>query len=146
MHNPPAPVFGHHQMGFLTPHEAGTEKQAYRYDRDDHEENDGATIRLPQSGPQRPQNENDPEQQADREKHLPEASEIDILPALMAKPVIHGQVWNEAIDRGPLTYEAADNDDQQAGKQEIYAPDLERGVSFRQKAVRCKGRPPTMLS
>src|SRR5262249_14715967 len=33
--------------------------------------------------------------------YLPETSQIDILPALMAKPVIHGQARNEAIDRGP---------------------------------------------
>ena len=60
--------------------------------------------------PHAAEQDRDPDEQAKRKKNLPESSEIHKLPALMAKPVIHGQVRNEAIDRGPLTDEAADDD------------------------------------
>ena len=101
VNNPPAPIFGQHQVRFLAPHQTGGIEEADCNDRNDDEENDGAAVRLAQSRPKRPENEDDPQQQSDRKIDLPDASQVDILPSLMTKPVVGVEVRDEAVAPRP---------------------------------------------
>ena len=117
-------------MRFLAPHQTGGVEEADCNDRNDDEENDGAAVGLAQSRPKCPENEDDPQQQSDRKIDLPNASQVDILPSLMTKPVVDVEVRDEAVHRGPLSDEAANDNYEQAAKQEVDAQNLKFWVFF----------------
>ncbi len=128
VHDPPAPIFDHGDMGVLAPHQAGAVEQADRHGGQEQQADDrGAFALAAHHRPQRAADQEHPQHQADEQEDLPEAAEIGVFPALVPEPEVVLQP-HLVHHRKPLAGERTDHDQQQADPQEIHPEPLELGL------------------
>ena len=111
-------------MRVLTPHQACAVEQTDRARRDEKQRQQVPVgARLLERRRDRAHHEAEPQKETDKQKPLPETSEIDVFEALVTEPEIRIQA--EALTRRiPRAGERADDDDHQTHEQQVHAEAL----------------------
>ena len=73
-------------------------------------------------GPNRAEQEHDPQHQTGREHDLPRASEVQVFPSLVAEPA--PQRSQPLMHSGEFAKQAANDDQHERDKQNVYPPGL----------------------
>src|SRR6516165_5942886 len=89
---------------------------------DQKEGDETAPLRVAPRRRHRAPQQAEPEDEADREQYLPEAADLKIFPALVAKP--EPGVAQPLKDPGPLAEQAPNDDDQDSGEQQMSSSPL----------------------
>ena len=120
VHDPPSPVLGDGEVRLPVPEQPRDVEQRDGGRGQQEQRQQVTALPRPEGGPHRPDHQQQPQEQADRQEELPEPPQVHVLVALVAKPEVR-HVAQPLLDGEPLARHRPDNDDQQASEQEVDA-------------------------
>src|SRR5262249_11361747 len=110
VHYPPAPVFDHADVRLPAVHEARAIEQGDGPCREsEHQDESAPFTPFGESWPNDPEHQDEPEEESEEQTTLPDAPQVQVLPALMA-PVEGRSIGQPAMDTQGLTGQRADDD------------------------------------
>src|SRR5215469_2036396 len=125
MDDPEAPSIRDGIVGRPTKKESRQVEYRYRRSGDQKESDETAPLWIVPSRRHGAPQQAEPEDEADGEQYLPEAADLEILPALVAEP--EPRVAQPLKEPSPLAKQAPDNDDDHSGEQEMNGAPLPGG-------------------
>src|SRR5262249_56587550 len=111
-------------VGGAAEKEPGTKEEEEGPRREGEHQDDGTPLAfLGQSGPEGPEHEDEPDQEPEKKTGLPDATEVEVLPALMA-PVEGRGIGKPTVDAQILPDQRADDDRDQRDEENVHAQAL----------------------